>query len=351
MSGFFSMTTLYGLLAGAVGGGGIALFVVAMRGWAPKPVAPGQSGAERASEIGRFLTQRGSIAIVVGLAVLALTRWLVLGAATALLVFAWDRLFGGASDERAAMKRVEALAGWTESLRDTIAGAVGLEQAIPASARAAAPALRVHLDALVDRLRARWPLPDALQMLADEIDDASADIIIAALILNARLRGPGLRDVLGALAKSAREEVDMRQRVMAQRASTRRSVQIVVVVSVVFVLGLAIFNRGFVQPYSSAVGQLVLAIVCLLFAAGFWWLRKLSKIETPDRFLVHGPERTGQQPFAAGQFPAGGPQGAAGRQGGPYGGTAQQAPGAAQGVPGYGAQGRPAVPGQGAGNR
>lgn len=188
-------------------------------------------------------------------------------------------------------------------------------------------------------------------MLADEIDDASADIIIAALILNARLRGPGLRDVLGALAKSAREEVDMRQRVMAQRASTRRSVQIVVVVSVVFVLGLAIFNRGFVQPYSSAVGQLVLAIVCLLFAAGFWWLRKLSKIETPDRFLVHGPERTGQQPFAAGQFPAGGPQGAAGRQGGPYGGAAQQAPGAAQGVPGYGAQGRPAVPGQGAGNR
>jgi hypothetical protein len=169
--------------------------------------------------------------------------------------------------------------------------------------------------------------------------------------------------VLRALAKYAREEVDMRQRVMAQRASTRRSVQIVVVVSVVFVLGLAIFNRGFVQPYSSAVGQLVLAIVCLLFAAGFWWLRKLSKIETPDRFLVHGPERTGQQPFAAGQFQAGGPQGAvgqqvppgqqgaAGRQSGPYGDAAQQAPGAASAVPGYGAQGRPAVPGQGAGNR
>jgi Flp pilus assembly protein TadB len=338
MTGIFSFSVLWGLLAGAAAGGGIALFIAAMRGWAPKPPAPGQSTGERASELAKFLTQRGSIAVVAGLIVLALTRWLVLGAAAAVLVFAWDRLFGGAAEERAAMKRVEALASWTESLRDTIAGAVGLEQAIPASARAASPALRVHLDSLVDRLRARWPLPDALQVLAEEIDDASADIIIAALILNARLRGPGLREVLGALAKSAREEVDMRQRVMAQRASTRRSVQIVVVVSAVFVLGLAVFNRSFVQPYGTPLGQLVLGVVCLLFAAGFFWLRKLSKIETPDRFLVHAPERTAQPAFA--QFAAGGP-------GGPAGGQAQQ------GLPGYGAHGgaahgRPAVPGQGA---
>ena len=44
-----------------------------------------------------------------------------------------------------------------------------------------------------------------------------------ALMLNSQLRGPGLRQVLGALAKSAREEVDMRQRVMAQRSSRLNS--------------------------------------------------------------------------------------------------------------------------------
>ncbi|MFC4033631.1 type II secretion system F family protein [Streptomyces polygonati] len=305
MTGILSVEVLYGLLAGAIAGGGIALFVVAMYGWAPKPAKPGQGHTDRAAELARFLSQRGSLAAVAGLVVLGLTRWIVLGAATAVLVFSWNKLFGGAAEERAAMKHIEALAGWTESLRDTIAGAVGLEQAIPASARAAAPALRPHLASLVDRLRSRTPLPEALQHLADEINDASADVIIAALILNARLRGPGLRDVLGALAKSAREEVDMRQRVLAQRASTRRSVQIVVVVSVGFVLGLAIFNRGFVEPYGTAVGQLVLAVVCGLFAAGFWWLRNLAKIETPDRFLVHAPERLGQradppEPFGPG---------------------------------------------------
>ena len=126
---------------------------------------------------------------------------------------------------------MEALAAWTESLRDTIAGAVGLEQAIPATAYAAAPAIRPQLLTLVDRLRVRVPLPDALQRFADDLDDPSADIIVAALILNARLRGPGLREVLGSLAESAREELDMRQRVAAGRASTRRCVQIVMVFS------------------------------------------------------------------------------------------------------------------------
>ncbi|MFE9973446.1 type II secretion system F family protein [Streptomyces hirsutus] len=286
MGGLFSTTVLYALACGIAVGGGLALLVVAVRGLPAKPAHEKQKASARAAELIRFAGQRGSLAAIVGLAVLLLTRWTVAGVAAAVLVFFWDRLFGGAAEERAAMRRVEALASWTESLRDTIAGAVGLEQAIPASARAAAPVLRPHLDALVDRLRSRTPLPEALQHLADEIDDASADIIVAALILNAKLRGPGLRQVLGALAKSAREEVDMRQRVMAQRASTRRSVQIVVAVTIAFVLGLAVFNRDFVEPYGTAVGQLVLACVCGLFALGFWWLRKLSTIETPERFLV-----------------------------------------------------------------
>ncbi|MER5524166.1 type II secretion system F family protein [Streptomyces sp. NPDC002677] len=286
MGGLFSVSVLYSLGCGVAVGGGLGLLILAIRGLPPKPDHEKQKANERAAELIRFAGQRGSLAAIIGLAVLLLTRWAVAGVAAGVLVFFWDKLFGGAAEERAAMKRVEALASWTESLRDTIAGAVGLEQAIPASARAAAPVLRPHLDALVDRLRARTPLPDALQHLADEINDASADIIVAALILNARLRGPGLRQVLGALAKSSREEVDMRQRVMAQRASTRRSVQIVVAVSVAFVLGLAVFNRDFVSPYGTAVGQLVLALVCALFALGFWWLRKLSTIETPERFLV-----------------------------------------------------------------
>ena len=72
-------------------------------------------------------------------AILLLTRWVVLAAATGLLVFFAPSLFGGARSERVAIARLEGLAAWTESLRDTIAGAVGLEQAIPATADGRGP--------------------------------------------------------------------------------------------------------------------------------------------------------------------------------------------------------------------
>jgi Flp pilus assembly protein TadB len=279
----FQQSTLEALLAGLAAGGGVALLIASLIGFKPR------AGAEdRAARFGAWLRvagQRLAIALLVGIVVGVLTTWPVAGVSVAVLIFFWARLFGGVSGERLGMQRVEALAMWTESLRDTIAGAVGLEQAIPAAARSAGPLLRPHLDAMIDRLRGRMPLADALQVLADDIDDPSADIIIAALILNSRLRGPGLRDVLSTLAKSAREEVDMRNRVIAQRAGTRRSVQIIVGAVVCMVLGMALFDQGYVKSYDSLVGQSVLVVVMLFFAGGFFWLRKLADVKTPERFL------------------------------------------------------------------
>ena len=279
---FFQPHMLEALLAGLVGGAGAALLIASLAGFKPR------ERTERAAKAGvwlRGIAQRLAVALLAGVLVGLVTGWPVAGIGVAVLVFFWSRLFGGLAHERLAMQRVEALAMWTESLRDTIAGAVGLEQAIPASARSAGPLLRPHLDALLDRLRGRMPLADALHLLADDIDDPSADIIIAALILNAKLRGPGLRDVLGALAKSAREEVDMRNRIMAQRAGMRRAVQIIVVAVALVIVGMAVLDRKYVAPYGSPTGQLVLAVVLLFFAGGFFWLRRLSEVKTPERFL------------------------------------------------------------------
>jgi hypothetical protein len=78
----------------------------------------------------------------------------------------------------------------------------------------------------------------------------------------------------------------MRRRVEANRRTTRRSVQIVVGVSVGTALLLAVVNRTYVAMYDSVTGQLVLAVVVGLFAIGFVWLRRLAKYETPHRFLA-----------------------------------------------------------------
>ncbi|MFC9688408.1 type II secretion system F family protein [Kribbella sp. NPDC056951] len=287
--------TLLALLCGAVVGGAVLLLIVAIRGTEPRDETPSMFRRGGNADSRKNLIRFG-VGVGVGLVVLAVTRWLVLAAALGLLAALADRFFGGTGEERRAIERLEALATWTEALRDTIAGAVGLEQAIPATAVNAAPAIKPGLNLLVDRLRIREPLPSALMRFADDLDDPSADLIVAALVLNARLRGPGLREVLSALADSAREELDVRRKVAAERRSTRRSVQVVVAITLLVAAALVLFNPAYVAPYTSFIGQFVLFIVIALYAVGLVWLRRLAKIEVPERFLIGGTQkRSGEE--------------------------------------------------------
>lgn len=271
--------------AGAVAGGGVLLLVLALTGNLPRrdPGRPSRWAALRRNP--RRSTVQVLVGLGVGVVTLVVTGWIVLAVALGLLAGMWQQVFGGAAAERLAIARLEALASWTESLRDTIAGAVGLEQAIPVTAQNAAPVIRPALNLLVDRLRIRTPLPTALLRFSDDLDDPSADLVVAALVLNARLRGPGLRDVLGALAASAREELDLRRRIDAARRSTRRSVQIVVAITLGVAGLLILLNRSYVEPYGTAAGQLVLVAVIALFSGGILWLRRLARVEVPDRFV------------------------------------------------------------------
>lgn len=284
------------VLIGAAIGGSLALLIAALRGKEATPGRPDGVKGLTGKLFARLAARRFAPAVLVGLVVALLTRWPVAVVAGALLALFWPSLFGGAGSSKRAMDQLEALASWTESLRDTIAGAAGLEAAIPVSVETTGPAIREPVSRLADRLRGREPMADALRRFGDELDDASADLIVAALVLNARLRGAGLVNVLGALSASAREELDMRRRVDAGRRSTRRGVQIVVVITISVAALLIIFNREYVDPYGTPVGQVVLAGIASLFGFAFWWLRRLSEFQEPERFLASGSQEQTAQP-------------------------------------------------------
>lgn len=272
-------TNLLAIVVFAGLGGAVWLLVLACMG------TPGPS-RRRTFATTTVLTPRVGVAVAVGLLVAVLTRWPVAALGAGALVWAWPRLTGSGPSARSAIERLEALAGWTESVKDTIAGAVGLEEAIPASASAAGPSIRPQVDRLVERLRAREPLPAALRRFADDLSDPSADLVVAALVLNAQLRGPGLRATLDALATSARDELDLRRRVDAGRRALRSGVRIIVGVTAGFVVLLAVLDSAYLDPYDTAVGQLVLALVAGVFAAGFAWLRALTGEATPPLRLL-----------------------------------------------------------------
>jgi Flp pilus assembly protein TadB len=223
---------------------------------------------------------------VAGTAAAVVTGWPVAGVAAAALAVVLPRVTGGGRTERATMARLEALAVWTEALRDLIVPGATLPDALRRTQDAGPPALRPALDVLARKLAARESLDTALRSFADAIGDASGDLVVAALALNARSQGPHLSAVLTDLADALRAEVEMRRTVDAERRSTRRAVRVVVAITAAMTLGLAVFNQSYVAPYRTAAGQLALAVVFAIWAAALAWMTRLARIPTPGRFLV-----------------------------------------------------------------
>ncbi|WP_425838342.1 type II secretion system F family protein [Streptomyces fractus] len=186
-------------------------------------------------------------------------------------------------------------------LRDTLAAAAGLEQAIVATAHTAPEAVRPQVRALAVRITAGQRLPDALRCLAADLADTTADLVIAALMLASERQGRQLGPVLDALAATARAQVEMRQRIDAGRARVRTTLRVVVITTISFAGGLVLLNPAFLSPYDTWKGQLVLLLIGAVFAGAFAWLRRMARIEEPARILAapgdsFGAEQVGDSP-------------------------------------------------------
>jgi Flp pilus assembly protein TadB len=213
-------------------------------------------------------------------------EWLV--AAVLLGAAAWyaPAFLARNREQARQIARIEAIAGWAELLRDTLAGAAGLEQAILASASLAPAAIHPEINALALRLETGQRLAPSLRRLADDLTDPTADLVIAALHLAATQHARNLGDLLGALAAAARDLASMRLRIDAGRARTRTSVRIIIATTTAFAGLLVTFNRDYLAAYDTVAGQLVLAVVGGLFATGFLGLARITAITQPGRFLA-----------------------------------------------------------------
>ncbi len=268
-----------GVLLGA--GTGLGLLLVAL----------GVRGAETCRREPRFTRRQLEghtlrLALCAGTAVVvgAGTGWPVAALLAAAACFGLPKLFAESKAQARLIARVEAVAGWAEMLRDTMAAAAGLEQAICASAPVAPLPIRAEVATLAARLD-RERLAPSLRAFADEVADPTCDLVVAALLLAAEHQASRLGELLGTLATAARDQATMRLRVEAGRARTRTSIKVIVGVTMGLALFLAVLNHGYLAPYASPLGQFVLAVVGTMFAAAFAWLAKITRPAEPSRLL------------------------------------------------------------------
>lgn len=282
------------LFAASVGGLiGIGVFV-AWLGLAGRPVLGTRARALYSTAARVDLLLARSTAVLLGfILTLSLTGWPVAAVAVGVLAWSVPAALRAAGRHRRELAVVEAIAGWTEQLRDTIAGAAGLEQAIVATAPLAPAPLAGAVGALASRVGYE-PLPTALRRLADDVDHPLADFVVAALVVASEHQARDLVGLLGELATAARDDASMRTRVWVGRARTRSAVRIIAVVVVVFVLGLMVLDREYLAPYDEPAGQVVLAGVLATFAAAFVLFERVGRVAVPERFVVGRPELRAQ---------------------------------------------------------
>lgn len=236
----------------------------------------------------RLIKQFG-VAVAIGIVVLVVTRWPSAALAVIAVSILWPNIAGGTGVGRRQLAKVEALAAWTESLRDTAGAASGLEQAIATTVATAPPLLERPVRALSSRLVGRVPLPQALLMFAEEVGDSSADMVVAALSLNARQRAGGLNRILTSLAVAFREELEMRRKVEHQRRGLRRQALQISGLVITFVVVQTLFSRSIVHAYSGVIGQFVLLCIVAVFVGGLIRIRRLSEPAPQPRFLTTRP--------------------------------------------------------------
>ena len=158
--------------------------------------------------------------------------------------------------------------------------------AIRATRRQAPELLIEPLTRVVARLDSRWDTRSALQGLADDLDSADADQVIAAIMMATERGGTGATGTLDALAASLQERIRAAREIRVERAKPRVVVRQVSIIIGVVLAGALILGREYLVPYRTGVGQLLLCCYAGLYLAGLIALSRRSKPRRRARILL-----------------------------------------------------------------
>jgi Flp pilus assembly protein TadB len=269
-------------VAGLLVAGGLVGAVAAWRGvsFLP-PRTPGKSSGPKVR-----VTPLHLVALAAGVMVLLITGWPVAAIGTALAVVFVPSVLGGGKVSARVIEKSEALAAWTRRLADLISsGAAGsTRDALQRSLTSVPPAIEPEVNRLVRRIGPQGA-EKALRMFARDVDDVAAEKIAGVLILRERNGGPGLADVLTALAVDLDERSRMIRDVESERAKPRSNMRFIIIITAALMAGMMLLARSFLSSYSSPLGQLLLAGVAAIFAVSLRWMRNLSDPPRQPRVL------------------------------------------------------------------
>lgn len=248
-----------------------------------RPAAVRRVGQQLARVPGRAWQLVG-IGLVGGVVAWVLTGWAIMLVVVPAAVAGLPYLLSTAETTR-QIARLDAMEEWTRSLAGVLVTGRGLEGALTATLRSVPAPIAPEVRTLVDRLHSHSSTREAIWAFAEDLGDPTGDLIAANLLLAAQRGGDGLAKILTHQAQAVAADVRAQRQIQADRAKDRTTVRIAVAASLI-VLAVLPFTGPYAEPYTTALGQAVLAVLIVADIVLLLALRKMAAGKPRPRILV-----------------------------------------------------------------
>lgn len=186
-------------------------------------------------------------------------------------------------DRRRAAVQV-ALVEAMDQLRDAIRSGLSVQEALVNLARTGPEALRSEFTTLARETRLSG-MAEALTAMRDRLADPLFDIVAATLILNDRLGGRNVSQVLDRLAHATRAQLRVQEELRAYQAQTVLSAQVVALMPFVVLVIVQQVNPRYLEIFSDVWGQMLLALCVVSIIVGYAAMLWITRLPSERRVL------------------------------------------------------------------
>jgi tight adherence protein B len=184
---------------------------------------------------------------------------------------------------RAAIQ--DALVEAIEQLRDAIRSGLSIPDALAGLGRNGPEALRSEFVTLTREARLLG-FDAALFAMRTRLADPVFDVVACALVVNDRLGGRQVSQVLDRLAESTRAQLRIQHELRAQQGRTVLSARIVAAAPLVALVGLRAANPRYLSIFDSVLGQIVLVACAAAVGIGYMAMLYLTRVPGQQRVLI-----------------------------------------------------------------
>ena len=204
-----------------------------------------------------------------------------LGIIVAPLPYAVTRSLAARRQRRRQESLDEALGASLQLMIDQLRVGRDLTGAFTTVAESALFPLNEILDSVLAEARLGRPLHDAVEAAAEAEQSRHFDVIASAIGLHGH-HGGSLTEILSTVSESIEAEDELRREVETLTAEGRLSAQVLMALPLASLALLSLLSPGYAGPlFTTSAGHALTIVGLVLGAAGWGWLRALSRPGMP----------------------------------------------------------------------